>query len=623
MKETAFINQNKKKWAKFERMSKQNQSDPDELSDLFIEITDDLAYARTHYPKRSVKVYLNSLAQKSFQGVYKKKRTSFSVFFQFWTTSLPLEMFRIRKALLASFIVFFIGMLIGMVSTMDDPDFLGAVIGYEYVHMTEQNIANGEPMSVYGNNGGEMYSFISIAQNNLRVTLMAFVLGIFFSVGSAVYMFFNGIMVGAFQWFFKVRGLLLTSFLTIWVHGAFEISGIIIAGAAGITLGNGFMFPGTLTRIQSLSIAAKRGVKVIIGLFPVILFAAFIEGFASRHTEWPDAVKGGIIFLSFTIMVFYFVLYPYIVAKKHHFNENVSEKPTFVEKKPFELYKVRNIGGIFTDTFVFYRKFFHYFSKVYSFIFPATITYIVWFFYQYPYGGTINDWYENMSIAFGVGNSAFRWETFSVLTFLFSLNITSVFFAFTIAKGQEKTSNLTKAFLTYMLKNIWRVVPIIGAVLLLIQVNIWIIFLAWFLMPFALSLSFPGAFENRGLFMGIGRGLLIGIKGWTAGLGVFFIFLFILGLIFFFAFGPVHDLIKMVLNWFLVSTTDDYFLIMNIVEACLYMLIAHFIVPIFFIAFNVLYLSTVEKEEAYGLFEKLKHFGKVSKTHEDEEVDKL
>ena len=117
-----------------------------------------------------------------------------------------------------------------------------------------------------------MYSFISIAQNNLIVTLMAFVLGVFFSVGSSVYMFFNGIMVGAFQWFFKVRGLLLTSFLTIWVHGAFEISGIVIAGAAGITLGNGFMFPGTLTRMQSLSIAAKRGVKVIIGLFPIITF---------------------------------------------------------------------------------------------------------------------------------------------------------------------------------------------------------------------------------------------------------------------------------------------------------------------------------------------------------------
>ena len=618
MKETAFINQNKKKWAKFERMSNQNQSDPDELSDLFIEITDDLAFARTHYSKRSVKVYLNSLAQKSFHGIYKKKRTSFSAFFQFWTTSLPLEMYRIRKALLASFTVFVIGMLIGMVSTMDDPDFLGAVIGYEYVHMTEQNIANGEPMSVYGNNGGEMYSFISIAQNNLRVTLMAFVLGVFFSVGSSVYMFFNGIMVGAFQWFFKVRGLLLTSFLTIWVHGAFEISGIVIAGAAGITLGNGFMFPGTLTRMQSLSIAAKRGVKVIIGLFPIILIAAFIEGFATRHTEWPDLVKSGIIFLSFLIMVFYFVLYPYIVAKKHHFSGKVSEKPTFVEKKTFELYKVRNLGGVFTDTFVFYRKFFHCFSKVYWITFPATIAYITWFFYQHPYGGTINNWYENMSIGFGISNSAFRWETFSVLTVLFSLNVVSIFFAFTLANKQKIPANFRKAFFTYILKNVWRVAPIIGGMLLLLQVDVWIIFLACFLMPLALSLSFPGAFENRKLFTGIGRGLSIGKRGWASGLGVFFVFLFILGLIFLFAFGPVQDLIKMVLDWFLVSTTDDYFLIMNIVEACLYMLIAHFIVPIFFIAFNILYLSTVEKEEAYGLFEKLKRFGKASKIHEDE-----
>lgn len=618
MKETAFINQNKKKWAKFERMSNQNQSDPDELSDLFIEITDDLAFARTHYSKRSVKVYLNSLAQKSFHGIYKKKRTPFSSFFQFWSTSLPLEMYRIRKALLASFIVFVVGMLIGMVSTMDDPDFLGAVIGYDYVYMTEQNIANGEPMSVYGNNGGEMYSFISIAQNNLRVTLMAFVLGIFFSVGSAVYMFFNGIMVGAFQWFFKVRGLLLTSFLTIWVHGAFEISGIVIAGAAGITLGNGFMFPGTLTRMQSLSIAAKRGVKVIIGLFPIILFAAFIEGFATRHTEWPDLVKGGIIFLSFSTMVFYFVLYPYIVAKKHNFSGKVSEKPTFVEKKTFELYKVRSLGGVFTDTFVFYRKFFHYFSKVYWITFPATIAYVTWFFYQHPYGGTINNWYENMSISFGMSNSAFRWESFSVLTFLFSLNVVSIFFAFTLADKQKTPTHFSKAYFTYVLKNIWRVLPVIGSVLLLLKVDLWIIFLACFLMPFVLSLSFPGAFENRKLFTGIGRGLSIGKRGWASGLGVFFVFLFILGLIFFFAFGPIQDLIKMVLDWFLVSTTDDYFLIMNIVEACLYMLIANLIVPLFFIAFNILYLSTVEKEEAYGLFEKLKRFGRVSKIHEDE-----
>ena len=101
-------------------------------------------------------------------------------------------------------------------------------------------------------------------------------------------------------------------------------------------------------------------------------------------------------------------------------------------------------------------------------------------------------------------------------------------------------------------------------------------------MPLVLSLSFPGAFENRKLFTGIGRGLSIGKRGWASGIGVFFVFLFILGLIFFFAVGPVQDLIKMVLDWFLISTTDDYFLIINIVEACLYMLIATFPSPCLF-----------------------------------------
>lgn len=618
MKETTFINQNKKKWAKFERMSKQSQSDPDELSDLFVELTDDLAYARTHYSKRSVKVYLNSLAQKSFHGIYKNKREPLSTFFHFWTTSLPLEMYRIRKQLLTSFIVVLLGVLIGIVSTNDDPDFLGAVIGYDYVELTEDNIAKGKPMDIYGS-GGEISSFIMIAMNNLKVSLWAFVLGLFFSIGSVAYMFFNGIMLGAFQWFFKVRGLLLTSFLTIWVHGAFEISGMVIAGAAGITLGNGFMFPGTLTRIQSLSIAAKRGMKIIIALFPVIILAAFIEGFASRHTEWPDIVKGGIIFLSFSIMLLYFVIYPMYVAKKHNFNGAISEKPSYIEKKEFSLYKIRDVGDVFTDTFMFYRKFFRYFSRIYWIIMPLAITYIAWGFYQYEYGGTINDWYENMATAFSIGSTAFRWETFGVLTFLFSLNITSVFYAFKLANSKREPQKITKEFLAFTFKNIWRIIPIIGGFLLLCQVNFGFIALAIFIMPFVLSLSFPGAFEKKMLFGGIARGLSIGKNSWGTGIGVYVVFLFIMGLIFFFALSPLQELLNMILNWFLISATDNYFLIMNIVEASLYMVLMHLILPFFFIAFNILYFSTVEKEEAFGLFEKLKTFGKTSKIYESED----
>ena len=193
-------------------------------------------------------------------------------------------------------------------------------------------------------------------------------------------------------------------------------------------------------------------------------------------------------------MIFYFVIYPYVVAKRYNFDGTVTEKPTFIKKKSFELYKIRDVGEVFTDTFVFYRKFFKYFSKIYLVIFPISVTYLAWFFYQYSYGGTINDWYENMAIAFNIGSRAFSWESFGVLTFLFSINITSLFYAFSFAKQGEKPKNSLKAFFTYTIKNIWRVIPIIGGALLLIQVDIGIIVLAGFIMPFILSLSFPGAF---------------------------------------------------------------------------------------------------------------------------------
>ena len=341
MKETTFINQNKKKWAKFEKMSKTQQNDPDEMSRLFVELTDDLAFARTYYPKRSVRVYLNSLAQRVFHDLYKKKREPFSKFLTFWTKDLPLEMYRAQKSLLVAFVIFVVGMLIGIVSTIDNEDFLGAVIGYDYVQMAEGFIAEGKPMNVYGQ-GPESITFGQIAMNNMRVAIITFVLGIFFSLGSSVYLFFNSIMVGAFQWFYVVRNLTLASFLTIWIHGAFEIPAIILAAAAGITMGNGLLFPGTLTRMQSLIISAKRGIKMMIGIIPFILMAAFIEGYATRNTvitthgepipgEWPVSLKWLFILGCFAIVIFYFVIYPIMVARKEKFDGKVIERPQFKE----------------------------------------------------------------------------------------------------------------------------------------------------------------------------------------------------------------------------------------------------------------------------------------------------
>lgn len=627
MKETAFINQNKKKWAEFERMTKgtQKKADPDKMSRLFVEITDDLAYARTHYSKRSVRVYLNALAQQVFHSIYKKKRTPLSVLVDFWVTGLPLEMYRSRKALLTAFLTMAIGMLIGIVSTNDDPDFLGAVIGYDYVDLTESNIKNGKPMDIYGS-GQEMDSFLSIGMNNMRVALITFVLGLFFSIGSGIFLFFNGIMVGAFQWFFKVRGLLLTSFLTIWIHGAFEIPAIVLAGAAGITMGNGLMFPKTLTRLQSLSISAKRGVKIMIGVIPIIIIAAFIEGYATRHTivtnvggevetEWATWIKWLIILGSFSFMVLYFVVYPYFVARKTNFDESIEEQPTFGVSQKMIFYKIRSLGELFSDSVLVYSRNIAANLQPLFILVPLFAVATTYYYNSTFYGSAELDWYQNMEMMFSFDYEHFSILYFSILILLLSYNVTNAYHNL-YNLNLEKKKN-TKSTVNYMLINYPKVLLVV-----LILVGVFgyvpgfVSVLLIFALPFVLTPLSVGVLENKKLFSNFSNGFDLALKSWGNGVGLSVIFTILISLLFLAATIPIEWIVGMVLDWFLLPLAGDYFLIKNIIWAVFYFAVFNFLINLIFTAFGILYFSIQEQEQAISLRKQLELFGKKSKVYE-------
>ena len=626
MKETSFINQNKKKWAEFERMTKQKQeSDPDKMSQLFIEITDDLAYARTHYSKRSVRVYLNALAQQVFHSIYKKKRTPLSLLVKFWVTDLPLEMYRSRKALLTAFLIMAVGMLIGIVSTIDDPDFLGAVIGYDYVDLTESNIKNGKPMDIYGS-GQEMDSFLSIGINNMKVALITFVLGLFFSVGSGIFLFFNGIMVGAFQWFFKVRGLLLTSFLTIWIHGAFEIPAIVLAGAAGITMGNGLMFPKTLTRLQSLSISAKRGVKIMIGVIPIIVVAAFIEGYATRHTiitnvggevetEWATWIKWLIILSSFAFMLLYFVVYPFYVAKRSNLKEAIEDKPIFVIPQKMVFYKIRNLGELFADSVLVYSRNISVNLKLLFILVPIfTLSTIVYYTSSF-YGSAELDWYQNMEMMFSFDYEHFSMLYFSSLVILLSFNITNAYYnVFNLSSEQNKNTKLTFRFMVNNYPKVFIVVALLIGVFGFVPGFVSMFFI--FLLPFVFTPLSVGVLENKGVLKSFSYGFDLASKSWGNGVGLSIVFTILIGLLFLAAMNPIEWIIGMVLDWFLLPLVGNYFLIKNIIWAVFYFAVFNVLINLIFTAFSMLYFSIKEQEEAISLSAQLKVFGKKSKIYE-------
>lgn len=316
MREVTFLKKNAEKWKEVEVfLFSKDKVDPDKLADLFIELTDDLSYSRTFYPSSKTTQYLNSLAAKVHQSIYKSKKERKERFIRFWKYEAPLIFYKHRKEIFISLAIFVIAMLIGIVSSAGDSGFVRLIMGDSYVNMTLENIDKGDPMAVYKQmNGIDM--FLGITFNNIRVSFIAFMFGLLISFGTAWILLSNGIMLGAFQYFFHIHGLLLKSVLVIWIHGTLEISSIIIAGAAGITLGNSILFPGTYSRKQSFMIGAKEGLKMIVSLIPIFVTAGFIEAFVTRHTGMPVYLSLTIILGSLVFVIWYFLIYPATLYKK-------------------------------------------------------------------------------------------------------------------------------------------------------------------------------------------------------------------------------------------------------------------------------------------------------------------
>jgi len=315
MQEAAFIKRNKSRWEEFEKTIGNRHVEPDRLAELFIQLTDDLSFARTQYPKSRATHYLNSLASKVHRAIYKNKTEEKNRFITFWKIEVPAAMYGSRRQLLYAFIIFFVAGAIGSVSVANDKTFVRLILGDGYVNMTVENIKSGNPTGVYSSQN-EMTMFLMITLNNILVSFKVFVYGIFASLGTGLFLFYNGLMVGTFVMFFYQENHLSQALPVIMLHGTIELSSIVIAAAAGFTMGNSILFPETYSRLVSFKRGAVKGLKIVMGLVPFFIIAGFIESFITRHAFMHWSIKVTIIGLSAVLMLYYFIIYP-IQLKKY------------------------------------------------------------------------------------------------------------------------------------------------------------------------------------------------------------------------------------------------------------------------------------------------------------------
>ena len=104
MNEVQFLHKNMKKWEAFESLlNHTHHTNPDEVSDLFIDLTDDLAFSRTHFPNAKATQYLNQLTQKAHRIIYQNQPINQNRIKAFWVSEFPVLIYASRKEIFVSF----------------------------------------------------------------------------------------------------------------------------------------------------------------------------------------------------------------------------------------------------------------------------------------------------------------------------------------------------------------------------------------------------------------------------------------------------------------------------------------------------------------------------------------
>ncbi len=128
-------------------------------------------------------------------------------------------------------------------------------------------------------------------RNNIGVAFQCFAGGLFAGVGSLFFLAYNGAFAGAIAGYLTARGLSSTFFPFVSTHSAFELTAIVISGAAGLRIGHAVLAPRRLSRIDSLVQASREAIVLLYGVAAMLLVAAVIEAFWSSAKWLPAGVK--------------------------------------------------------------------------------------------------------------------------------------------------------------------------------------------------------------------------------------------------------------------------------------------------------------------------------------------
>lgn len=276
-----FIAQNQAGWTRLEELvrvprARLTPEQVDELVRLYQRTSAHLSHVRTERADPSLTARLTRLVANAAGVLYGTRARSLAGIGRFFTTSFPAAVWHARRFVAASALLLLVPALAfgTWISVSDEaleasgPD----AVREAYVEEDFEAYYSSAP-------AGQFATEVTV--NNIQVAILAFAAGALVCVVTAYILVSNGATVGLAGGLFVAVGQQTKFWGLILPHGLLELSAVIVAGAAGLSIGWTVVAPGDRARSTALADEGRRAAAIVLGLVLAFIVAGTIEGFVT------------------------------------------------------------------------------------------------------------------------------------------------------------------------------------------------------------------------------------------------------------------------------------------------------------------------------------------------------
>ena len=285
----AFIASRRQRWSDLEAMLRRGRrghlrdipaADLERFGLLYRDAASDLAIARRDFADEEVTVFLNNLCGRAHPMLFRSPPLRVHDIARGFLVGVP-RAFRARRL----YVLLSLGLLLA-----------GAVAGWLAVYLRPDLQASLVPPSGFdqlarGINALPDAPLLGavIITNNIKVAAVCFLCGALAGIPTAAILAANGWMLGTIAASVHQGGYDLAFWSLIVPHGVLELSVIVIAGAAGLCVGDAILRPGLLRRSDAFTRAAISSLGLVAGAASLLIVSGLLEAYVS-----PSGLPAGV-----------------------------------------------------------------------------------------------------------------------------------------------------------------------------------------------------------------------------------------------------------------------------------------------------------------------------------------